>query len=144
MLTARIRSQGRVGMPWFHLSPISGHGMEADFDCSGLDYPAGAVVAGDFDGDGRAEVAISPFAGGSAKNDFWVMDFDPATGSWRHLSPISGHAMEADFDCSALNYGAMSAVAGDFDGDARAEVAIGPFAGGSAGNDFWAMKLAAD
>jgi hypothetical protein len=52
--------------------------------------------------------------------------------------------MEADFDCSGLDYGTGSAVAGDFDGDGRAEVAVGPFAGGSAGNDFWAMKFAAD
>jgi len=30
------------------------------------------------------------------------MKFDSAAASWRHLSPIPGHTLQADFDCSGL------------------------------------------
>ena len=39
------------------------HGMEADFDCSGLDYAATFAVVGDVDNDGRDEIAIAPDVG---------------------------------------------------------------------------------
>jgi hypothetical protein len=32
-------------------------------------------VAGDFDGDGRDEIAVAAFAPGSKGNDFWVMRY---------------------------------------------------------------------
>ena len=126
---------------WSHLSPIPGHGMEADFDCSGLDYAARFAVAGDFDGDGRDEIAVAPAVAGTSGNDFWVMDFNPVSVAWSHLSPIPGHGMEADFDCSALDYAAWRVIAGDFDGDGRDEVAVAPFVLGTAGNDFWVMDF---
>ena len=126
---------------WVHMSPIPGHRMEADFDCSGLGFAAKFAVAGDFDGDGRAEIAIAPDVAGTAGNDFWVMKFDLASGTWVHMSPIPGHRMEADFDCSGLGFAAKFAVAGDFDGDGRAEIAIAPDVAGTAGNDFWVMKF---
>jgi hypothetical protein len=34
-------------------------------------------VTGDFDGDGRAEVALAEDLTGTRGNDFWVMDYDP-------------------------------------------------------------------
>ena len=126
---------------WKHLSPIAGHPMQADFDCSGLGYPAKLAVAGDFDGDGRAEIAVVPAAGGSAGNDIWVMKFDTASKTWKHLSPIAGHPMQADIDCSGLGYPVKFAVVGDFDGDGRPEIAFAPEASGSAGNDIWVMKF---
>ena len=46
-------------MPYFHMSPIPGQEFEADFDCSGLELAAKFAVAGDFDGDGRLEIAIA-------------------------------------------------------------------------------------
>jgi hypothetical protein len=36
--------------------------MEADLDCGGVDFAAKFAVAGDFDGDGRDELAIAPDA----------------------------------------------------------------------------------
>jgi hypothetical protein len=63
------------------------------------------------------------------------MKFDPASGTWSHLSPIPGHGMEADLDCSGLDFAAKFAVAGDFDGDGRDELAIAPDAAGTLGND---------
>ncbi len=45
-------------MAWVHTSPIPGHRMEADLDCSGLDFAAKLMVAGDFDGDGRADITV--------------------------------------------------------------------------------------
>jgi hypothetical protein len=49
-------------MPFEHLIPIPGHPMEADLDCGGVDFAAKFAVAGDFDGDGRDELAIAPDA----------------------------------------------------------------------------------
>ena len=79
-------------MPWVQTSLISGHGMEADFNCSGLDYVARFAVTGDFDGDGRDEIAVAPENPGTPGNDFWVMKFnnDPNNPGWFHLSPSLG------------------------------------------------------
>ena len=126
---------------WRHLSPIAGHALQADFDCSGLPNGARSVSIGDVDGDGRAEVIVQIDAAHSGGNDFWVMKFDPAAGSWRHLSPIPGHTLQADFDCSGLPNGARSVSVGDVDGDGRAEVIAQIDAAHSGGNDFWVVKF---
>jgi|WetSurSiteA1Bulk_404760.scaffolds.fasta_scaffold01010_5 hypothetical protein len=143
-----VMKLNQASKTWFHNSRIPGHRMGADFDCSGLNYPAKFAVVGDFDGDGHSEIAIAPDAPGSMGNDFWVMKFDPTSKSWYHLSQIPGHPMEADFDCSGSNYPAKFAVVGDFDGDGHSEIAIAPYIGWigniimpSAGNDFWVMKF---
>ena len=126
---------------WQHLSPIPGHALEADLDCSGLPNAGRSVSIGDVDGDGRAEVIVQIDAANSGGNDFWVMKFDPAAGSWRHLSPIPGHALEADLDCSGLPNAGRSVSIGDVDGDGRAEVIVQIDAANSGGNDFWVMKF---
>jgi hypothetical protein len=131
----------RPGQPWGHVTPIPGHPLGADLDCTNLNFAARSAVAGDFDGDGRDELAVAPSVRGSGGNDFWVMDFDHSTGTWRHLSPIPGHGMDADFDCSGTDVAARFAVCGDFDGDGRAEIAIAPWRSGTEGNDFWAMEF---
>jgi murein tripeptide amidase MpaA len=125
---------------WQHLSPIPGHALQADFDCSGLPEAGRTVRLGDVDGDGRAEVVVQIDAAHSGANDFWVMKFDQGSGSWRHLSPIPGHPLQADFDCSGLPNGGRSVSAGDVDGDERAEVIVQIDASGSGGNDFWVMR----
>ncbi|HFR4221495.1 FG-GAP-like repeat-containing protein [Bacillus sp. A260] len=129
---------------WEHLSPISGHPLGADFDCFGPGYEAKFAVTGDFDGDGRDEIAIAINTSGSGGNDFWVMDFNPDTGTWNHLSQDSSHPLGADFDCFGPGYEAKFAVTGDFDGDGRDEVAIAINASGSGGNDFWVMDFNPD
>ena len=126
---------------WRHLSPIPGHALQADFDCSGLPNAGRSVRIGDVDGDGRAEVIVQINAARSGGNDFWVMKFDPAAGNWRHLSPIPGHALEADFDCSGLPNAGRSVSVGDVDGDGRDEVIVQIDAEYSGGNDFWVMKF---
>ncbi|MCH8275532.1 MAG: hypothetical protein IH851_12160, partial [Armatimonadetes bacterium] len=83
-------------MPWFHTTPLPEHPVDADFDCSTLGFPARFAVAGDFDGDGKVEIAIALDAKGSAGNDFWVMKYNTKTNAWEHMSPLSGHPMEAD------------------------------------------------
>ena len=128
---------------WTHLSPIAGHPLEADLDCSALGFPGKLTVAGDFDGDGIDELAVAPDAGGTEGNDFWVMKYDQYSQTWFHLTPIAGHAMEADVDCALVPHAARFAVVGDFDGDGEAELAVAPAASGSAGNDFWVMALGA-
>jgi hypothetical protein len=126
---------------WFHLSPIAGHPLQADFDCSGLGKPARAFCLADVDGDGHAEVIVQIDAAGSGGNDFWVMKFTPETGGWSHLSPIPGHPLQADFDCSSLPQAAGLFAAADVDGDERAEVVLQIDATHSGGNDFWVMKF---
>lgn len=126
---------------WNHLSPIAGHPLQADFDCSGLPNAARRFVAGDVDGDGVAEVVLQIDAAHSGGNDFWVMKFDPASQTWFHLSPIPGHPLQADFDCSGLANAARSVALADVDGDGRAEVVVQIDAHGSGGNDFWVMKF---
>src|SRR5262249_56973151 len=122
---------------WQHLSPIPGHALQADFDCSGLTNAGRSVSAGDVDGDGRAEVIVQIDAAHSGGNDFWVMKFDPAAGTHRHLSPIPGHALQADFDCSGLPNAGPSVSVGDVDGDRRAEVIVQIDPAHSSGNHFW-------
>jgi hypothetical protein len=61
-----------------HLGPAPrGGGEHPDFDCSPTTIVPAFGVAGDFDGDGRAEVAIAEDLAGTRGNDFWVMDYDP-------------------------------------------------------------------
>src|SRR5213593_2768971 len=122
-------------MPWDHISPIHGHPMEADIDCTGREFPAKFILTGDFDGDGQLEVAVAPTAGVTQGNDFWVMKYNVGAGRWQHMAPIPNHPMDADIDCSGREFAAKFAVAADFDGDHRDELAIAPDAGGSAGND---------
>ncbi|HYU52262.1 MAG TPA: FG-GAP-like repeat-containing protein, partial [Gemmatimonadaceae bacterium] len=134
---------------WRHLSPIARHGMGADFDCSDQGYAARFAVTGDFDGDGRDEVAVAPdLAPGDssgAENDFWVMDYDPDTGQFGHLykpgqRPKAGQPdIGADFSCDATVDLAAFAVAGDFNHDGRDEIAIARDAPGTTGNDLWVM-----
>jgi hypothetical protein len=125
---------------WSHLSPGSVPGSEADFSCAVAQVPARLAVVGDFDGDGRGEVAAAQDAPGTQGNDFWVMDYNPGSESWSHLGPVpGGHGEQPDFDCSPAQVRARYAVAGDFDGDGRDEVAAALDAPGSQGNDFWVM-----
>ena len=127
-------------MPWDHISPIHGHPMEADIDCSGLQFAAKFVLAGDFDGDGKTEVLVAPNASRSSGNDLWVMKYNVGAGSWQHMAPIPNHPMEADIDCSGREFPAKFALVADFDGDGSDEVVVVPDVGGTQGNDLWVMK----
>jgi hypothetical protein len=129
-----------VAASWQHMAPIPDHPMDADIDCSGRKFPAKFAVVADFDGDGADELMIAPDAAGSRGNDLWVMKFDQVNGLWQHMAPIPNHAMDADIDCSGLQFSAKFACAGDFDGDGRAELLVAPDVGGTRGNDLWVMK----
>src|SRR5438105_3225461 len=115
--------------------------MEADIDCSGLQFPAKFIVAGDFDADTLTELVVAPATTGSRGNDLWVMKYNVAAGSWQHMAPIPNHPMDADIDCSGVQFAAKFAIVADFDGDGADELAVAPDAGGSRGNDFWIMKF---
>ena len=126
-------------LAWRHLNPSSGLDNSADMDCSPAQVAAKFAVAGDFDGDGRDEIAAVEDVAGTRGNDFWVMDFDPGSGRWRHLTPTSGLDNNADVDCAPDQVAAKFAVAGDFDGDGRDELAVAKDVGGTRGNDLWVM-----
>ena len=128
-------------LSWQHMSSISGHRAHADFDCSAANLPAKFAIAGDFDGDGRDEIAVAIDSNNSTGNDFWVMQYTPQSKRWEHLSPIAGHPHKADLDCSGSSETAKFGVAGDFDGDGIDELVIAINAPNSRGNDFWAMKF---
>jgi hypothetical protein len=116
---------------WAHLNPDSGLANNADVDAGGAAVAAKFAVAGDFDGDGRAEIAVAQDAAGTHGNDFWVLDFDPGTGRWS----------SSGLDASPTAVRAKFAVAGDFDGDGRAEIAVAQDATGTHGNDFWVLDF---
>jgi FG-GAP-like repeat len=125
---------------WQHMAPIPDHPMDADIDCSGRRFPAKFIIVADFDGDGADELMVAPDAAGSRGNDLWLMKFDQVYGAWQHMAPIPGHAMDADIDCSGLQFAAKFAYAADFDGDGRAELVVAPNVSGTRGNDLWVMK----
>ena len=126
--------------------PIPNHPMEADIDCSTLQFPAKLLVAGNFDGDDRAELVVIPDATGSRGNDIWVMKYFGifAPPRWIHMAPIPNHPMEADIDCSSLQHPIKLVLVADFDGDQRDELVAVPAADGSRGNDLWVMKYVGD
>ncbi|MCQ3976648.1 MAG: hypothetical protein DPW09_24715, partial [Anaerolineae bacterium] len=77
---------------------------------------------GDFDGDGRSEIAIAQ-APNSRGNNFWVAYFNITNNKWENFSFL-GRGKNADFDCTEENIPAKGAVIGDFDKDGRDEIAI--------------------
>jgi hypothetical protein len=127
----------RAAHAWRHMAPIANHAMEADIDCSNTQFPAKLMLAGDFDNDGRAELVVVPDAPGSRGNDIWVMKYvgDYPTGEWRHMAPIANHPMQADIDCSPLQFATKLALVGDFDDDGHDELVVVPDAHDSRGND---------
>jgi len=67
---------------WSHLGRVvRGHGERGDFDCSTTPVVPRFAVAGDFDGDGRDEVAVAQTVSDTHGNDFWVLDYDPTARS---------------------------------------------------------------
>ena len=47
--------------------------MNADIDCSGLQFAAKFALSADLDADFRAELVVAPDTGTSRGNDLWVM-----------------------------------------------------------------------
>ena len=100
------------------------------------------AAVGDFDRDGRDELAIVPAASSSRGNDLWVMKYfgNFPTGTFDHMSPIPNHQMGADIDCSSTKYPAKTMLVGNFDGVSPA-ILVAPEASGSRGNDFWVLEF---
>lgn len=113
-------------MPWVHMEPIPGHPIQADIDVTTLPNPVRFGAAGDFDGDGLAELVLAPDKGAGGANDLWVMKYNTGTGRWDHLSPIPGHSLMADIDISSTPVPILTALAGNFDGRGSAELAVVP------------------
>ncbi len=140
----------RAGTRWNHLSPIPGHPFGADINCDAKPnlppaaFGAKLAVAADFDGDGRDELVVAPAVAGTAGNDLWALKLDPAQGRWVHLGSLPGFGADINCDLDAAvptSFGVKLAVAGDFDRDGRAELLVAPDISGTAGSDFWVMKL---
>jgi hypothetical protein len=135
------------GRAWRHMTQIPGHRFAADINpdaTRGVDARVKLVAVGDFDGDGRDELALAPDRPGTAGNDLWIMKL--SGGTWRHLTPIADHGFLADVNAdlgaaTPVSFGVRALACGDFDGDGRDELIVVPDVGGTPGNDLWAMKL---
>ena len=105
---------------------------------AGFPVPVGLALAGDFDGDGCDELAIVPApvpdpndSSGksddiSRGNDVWVWDRHPTLG-WRPLGNVDRTSrLRTSYDLSSDQFALLNAVAGDFDGDGRDELALIP------------------
>ena len=134
---------------WYHMRQLKKSVIlpDADISCSDskdLTPNGNAVAVGDFDGDRQDEIAIALKQEGSAGNDFWAMKFDKNRQDWIHMrDPKLDHPLKADFDCSGLQLATNQAIAGDFDGDGKDEIAvqIGNRQGvQESRNNFWIMK----
>ncbi|MEU9917799.1 neuraminidase-like domain-containing protein [Streptomyces sp. NPDC051001] len=90
--------------------------------------PPALAVTGDFDGDGRDELAIVPAAvpdDHSRANDGWVWDLHPQLG-WRPLGEVTGGRLRTTWDLSEQPWAVLTAISGDFDGDGRDELLLVP------------------
>ena len=94
-------------------------------DCDGKQIPARFAVVGDFDGDKYDEIAVALDVNPSPTteptpanrgNDFWVMKYNLEKARWDHFS--------ADLSFGDEPLASQFAVAGDFDGDGKDELAI--------------------
>lgn len=106
--------------------------LNASFRCvsPGVYAPAGFAVSGDFDGDGRDELAVALASltyDISRGNDFWVMDLRHTSGGWAPLGPVVNTTLGTVWDFYADNSMLLGAVCGDFDGDGRDELAVIPY-----------------
>lgn len=122
---------------WYHFSPIAGHSFDADLSFSDSPYAVKFAVMGDFDGDGKKEIAAridTPQILGFHSNLFWVAKFNNS--GWEKLgspspaytglglTPPGINNNEIAFYLDANLFAAGFAVVGDFDGDNRDEIAI--------------------
>lgn len=99
-------------------------------DMSIWSTPAKTAFIGDFNGDGKDEIAALKDSSGSKGNDFWIRSYNKTTGWWEKLG---GNYLNMSTD----NIPAKTAFIGDFDGDGKDEIAALKLSLGSAGNDFW-------
>ena len=93
---------------WRHMG-LTSTGFWADFDCSTDGDIAKFAVTGDFDGDGRDEIAVAREASGALGNELWVMKWNAGTRKWDHLGAVTS-GLSSDFGCSALQIPAKFAV----------------------------------
>ena len=100
----------------------------------------------DVDGDNRAEIVLAVGnQDGSAdpqlgRTWFWVMDFDPASGCWRHLSEATFEQMRADLWIDDVTVDVINAFPANIDAGDRAAVTIAA-ASTLRPNAFWVFKL---
>jgi subtilisin-like proprotein convertase family protein len=109
------------GLSWYIRESISGNLRAVQFGASS-DVP----VRGDFDGDGKADIAVYRRPTGSPANTFFV------------LRSSDGAIQAATFG----NYNTDYVVPGDFDGDGRTDYAVWRGRGG--GNGVWYWQRSSD
>ena len=85
---------------WEHLSPIAGHPLGADLEWSTAEHQLAGIVAADVDQprsaanlDLRRELIFY----GRSCNEIWVMSYDPAASTWRHLSQVTPADLESGY-----------------------------------------------
>ncbi|HEX4590516.1 MAG TPA: FG-GAP-like repeat-containing protein [Gemmataceae bacterium] len=114
-----ITGAGPGGGP--HVKVVSGAdgSVLASYFAYSPNFHAGInVAAGDVDGDGKADIVTAPMAGGGPHLRVW--------------HDGTGQLMGETFAYNGTFIGGLSVAVGDFDGDGKADIAVGPQTGGPA------------
>ncbi len=109
---------GFVHLAWLQVT------LSAYDAANGETFPA----CGDIDGDGRDEIVVGLGSGGGGR----LQIFDDATTGYAVMSgtPIAGGILQVDYTAYNNANGETHPAVGDFDGDGRAEIAVGLGSGG--------------
>lgn len=113
--TEVITGTGASASPQVRIFSVSGQLKNQFFAYASNTRPGLDLTAGDFDGDGRTEIAVSPLSGGP---DLKIFKYQPATKTFTVMKEFYVYPKNYPFG--------LSLAAGDLNNDDRAELIVTP------------------